>query len=92
MSKHIHLLTLSPPSCKSIKIKNMQSCRKAITDLQNNDSNEALITSRNHELIGYETKIAECEEARDICAPVAYRHSVLEQSTIVTLEGSDWTS
>ncbi|GBL81341.1 hypothetical protein AVEN_143650-1 [Araneus ventricosus] len=25
-------------------------------------------------------------------ARAAYRHSVLEQSTIVTLEGSDWTS
>ncbi|GBL75251.1 hypothetical protein AVEN_194481-1 [Araneus ventricosus] len=24
--------------------------------------------------------------------PAAYRHSVLEQSTIVTLEGSDWTN
>ncbi|GBN74610.1 hypothetical protein AVEN_268121-1 [Araneus ventricosus] len=24
--------------------------------------------------------------------PDAYRHSVLEQSTIVTLEGSDWTN
>ncbi|GBL74057.1 hypothetical protein AVEN_230965-1 [Araneus ventricosus] len=26
------------------------------------------------------------------CDPVAYRHTVLEQSTIVTLEGSAWTS
>ncbi|GBM20493.1 hypothetical protein AVEN_61039-1 [Araneus ventricosus] len=40
-----------------------QKCRKAISDLQMNGGNEALIESRNHELVGYETKIAECEEA-----------------------------
>ncbi|GBO20667.1 hypothetical protein AVEN_270378-1 [Araneus ventricosus] len=28
----------------------------------------------------------------ELRVPGAYRHSVLEQSTIVTLEGSDWTN
>ncbi|GBN87904.1 hypothetical protein AVEN_154155-1 [Araneus ventricosus] len=32
------------------------------------------------------------DEDRSETVPGAYRHSVLEQSTIVTLEGSDWTS
>ncbi|GBN88101.1 hypothetical protein AVEN_4752-1 [Araneus ventricosus] len=40
-----------------------RNCRKAISDLQINGGNDALIASRNHELTGYETKIAECEKA-----------------------------
>ncbi|GBL92038.1 hypothetical protein AVEN_60791-1 [Araneus ventricosus] len=46
-----------------------QNCRKTINDLQNNGSNESLITSRNHELKGYETHIAECEEALRTIGP-----------------------
>ncbi|GBM77357.1 hypothetical protein AVEN_52727-1 [Araneus ventricosus] len=36
--------------------------------------------------------LSRCCLLRGDLFPAAYRHTVLEQSTIVTLEGSDWTS
>ncbi|GBL95811.1 hypothetical protein AVEN_732-1 [Araneus ventricosus] len=40
-----------------------QKCRKAIREILINGGNEALVSSRNNELLSYEAKIAESEAA-----------------------------
>ncbi|GBN60744.1 hypothetical protein AVEN_37924-1 [Araneus ventricosus] len=52
-------------------------------------STSQIILPREHHL---EESVPANVSSLPLTAPEAYRHSVLEQSTILTLEGSDWTS